>query len=83
MILLTHLEWFLKMGIYASAKLLFAIIKRPLYVVNTKAEKVNVIEPDLKKKVLRKPEFSSSLPVCILVFAEGSLLKGIRVERKG
>lgn len=45
-ILLTHLEWFLKMGIYASAKLLFAIIKRPLYVVNSKAEKVNVIEPD-------------------------------------
>lgn len=37
------------MGIYASSKLLFGIIKRPLYVVNSKAEKKMLLS-QIKKK---------------------------------
>ena len=48
------------MSISASTKLLFGIIKRLLYMVNSEAGK-KIIESDKKKKVLIKPEFCSSL----------------------
>ena len=53
------------MGICASSKLLFGIIKRPLYVVNSKAEKKNVIESDQKKKKSACKARVLFQPVCV------------------
>ena len=50
------------MGISASTKLLFGIIKRLLYMVNSEAGIKKILSQIKKKtKVLVKPEFCSSL----------------------